>query len=135
MKNLIKSLIIATLAIVAITLPMSAKQKSGAVITFAETTHDFGYIQESGGAVSHEFTFTNTGNKPLIIVSAHASCGCTKPEFPKKPIEPGKSGVIKITYKPKNRPGAFDKIVSVTSNAKTVHLRIRGCVISATSKK
>ncbi|MGM9833035.1 MAG: DUF1573 domain-containing protein [Candidatus Limisoma sp.] len=135
MKNLMKSLIIATLAAIAIALPMSAKQKSGAVITFAETTHDFGYIQESGGAVSHEFTFTNTGNKPLIIVSAHASCGCTKPEFPKNPIEPGKTGVIKITYKPKNRPGAFDKIVSVTSNAKTVHLRIRGCVISATSTK
>ncbi|MGM9841008.1 MAG: DUF1573 domain-containing protein [Candidatus Limisoma sp.] len=135
MKNLMKSLIIATLAVITIALPMSAKQKSGAVITFAETTHDFGYIQESGGAVSHEFTFTNTGSKPLIIVSAHASCGCTKPEFPKKPIEPGKTGVIKITYKPKNRPGAFDKIVSVTSNAKTVHLRIRGCVISATSIK
>ena len=130
-----KNLIIVIVAIFAIALPMNAKKKSGAIITFAETTHDFGYIQESGGAVSHQFSFTNTGTKPLIIVSAHASCGCTKPEFPKKPIEPGKTGVVKITYKPKNRPGAFDKIVSITSNAKTVHLRIRGCVISATSKK
>ena len=130
-----KNLIIVIVAIFAIALPMNAKKKSGAIITFAETTHDFGYIQESRGAVSHQFTFTNTGTKPLIIVSAHASCGCTKPEFPKKPIEPGKTGVVKITYKPKNRPGAFDKIVSITSNAKTVHLRIRGCVISATSKK
>ena len=130
-----KNLIIVIVAIFAIALPMNAKKKSGAIITFAETTHDFGYIQESGGAVSHQFTFTNTGTKPLIIVSAHASCGCTKPECPKKPIEPGKTGVVKITYKPKNRPGAFDKIVSITSNAKTVHLRIRGCVISATSKK
>ena len=130
-----KNLIIVIVAIFAIALPMNAKKKSGAIITFAETTHDFGYIQESGGAVSHQFTFTNTGTKPLIIVSAHASCGCTKPEFPKKPIEPGKTGVVKITYKPKNRPGAFDKIVSITSNAKTVHLRIRGCVLSATSKK
>ena len=130
-----KNLIIVIVAIFAIALPMNAKKKSGAIITFAETTHDFGYIQESGGAVSQQFTFTNTGTKPLIIVSAHASCGCTKPEFPKKPIEPGKTGVVKITYKPKNRPGAFDKIVSITSNAKTVHLRIRGCVISATSKK
>ena len=130
-----KNLIIVIVAIFAIGLPMNAKKKSGAIITFAETTHDFGYIQESGGAVSHQFTFTNTGTKPLIIVSAHASCGCTKPEFPKKPIEPGKTGVVKITYKPKNRPGAFDKIVSITSNAKTVHLRIRGCVISATSTK
>ena len=130
-----KNLIIVIVAIFAIALPMNAKKKSGAIITFAETTHDFGYIQESGGAVSHQFTFTNTGTKPLIIVSAHASCGCTKPEFPKKPIEPGKTGVVKITYKPKNRPGAFDKIVSITSNAKTVHLRIRGCVISATLKK
>ena len=130
-----KNLIIVIVAIFAIALPMNAKKKSGAIITFAETTHDFGYIQESSGAVSHQFTFTNTGTKPLIIVSAHASCGCTKPEFPKKPIEPGKTGVVKITYKPKNRPGAFDKIVSITSNAKTVHLRIRGCVISATSKK
>ena len=130
-----KNLIIVIVAIFAIALPMNAKKKSGAIITFAETTHDFGYIQESGGAVSHQFTFTNTGTKPLIIVSAHASCGCTKPEFPKKPIEPGKTGVVKITYKPKNRPGAFDKIVSITSNAKTVHLRILGCVTSPTSTK
>ena len=130
-----KNLIIVIVAIFAIALPMNAKKKSGAIITFAETTHDFGYIQESGGAVSHQFTFTNTGTKPLIIVSAHASCGCTKPEFPKKPIEPGKTGIVKITYKPKNRPGALDKTVSITSNAKTVHLRIRGCVISANSTK
>ena len=34
--------------------------------TFAVRSHDFGYIKEAKGPVSHTFEFENTGNKPLI---------------------------------------------------------------------
>lgn len=86
--------------------------------SFANKEHDFGYIKEDGGSVSCNFEFTNTGNKPLIIIDAVASCGCTKPEYPKRPIEPGKSGIIKVTYNPVGRPGAFKKDVKVRTNGK-----------------
>ncbi len=100
-------------------------------ITFEDTIYDFGTIAEDGGNVTHEFVFTNTGDAPLMIVSATASCGCTRPSFPKKPVAPGKSDKIKVTYVPAGRPGEFVKSVTVKSNAaknKTVRLKIKGTV-------
>lgn len=100
-------------------------------IEFEETTYDFGTIAEDGGNVTHEFVFTNTGDAPLMIVSATASCGCTRPSFPKKPVAAGKSDKIKVTYVPAGRPGEFIKGVTVKSNAaknKTVKLKIKGVV-------
>lgn len=84
--------------------------------TFKNRVHDFGIIKEDGGPVTHTFEFTNTGNKPLIIVEATASCGCTRPEYTTKPIKPGKKGKIKVTYSPLGRPGAFRKTVKVKTN-------------------
>lgn len=93
--------------------------------------HDFGTIQEANGPVSCTFEFTNTGDKPLLIIDATASCGCTRPEYPTKPIKPGKKGKIKVTYSPIGRPGAFKKTVKVKTNGKerSTTLRIEGTVI------
>lgn len=101
-------------------------------VVFDSTTHDFGTIYESDGPVSCEFTFTNTGDEPLVIISANASCGCTRPEFPKKPIQPGKSEKIKVTYLPAGRPGEFNKTIRVRTSAKrpkSISLKISGVVI------
>jgi len=76
----------------------------GAAIQFAEKAYDFGTIAEQGGPVSHEFEFTNTGDAPLMILNATASCGCTRPDFPKKPVKAGKKGKIKVTYLPRRAP-------------------------------
>ena len=99
--------------------------------TFETKSHDFGTIQEAKGPVSCTFEFTNTGDKPLLIIDAVASCGCTRPEYPSKPIKPGKKGKIKVTFSPIGRPGAFKKTVKVKTNGKerTTTLRIEGTVI------
>lgn len=102
-------------------------------IKFTETAFDFGTIAEKGGPVKHEFVFTNTGSAPLMILTASASCGCTRPEFPKKPVSAGKSGKIKVTFLPDGRPGEFTKTVTVKTNAKDkkqkkVTLKIKGFV-------
>lgn len=99
----------------------SAKKTSGKVsgeakIEFAEKTFDFGKIAENGGDVSHDFEFVNTGDGNLVIFKATAECGCTRPSFPSKAIAPGKSGKIKVTYRPAGRPYGFEKVVTVTSN-------------------
>ncbi len=109
----------------------------GAVATFQNRSHDFGVIKEDGGPVSHVFEFTNTGDKPLIIVEATASCGCTRPEFTTKPVKPGKKGKIKVTYSPLGRPGAFRKTVKLKTNAsdpRAVTLIIEGTVTPAKKK-
>lgn len=79
-----------------------------------------------------EFPFVNDGDTPLVIISATASCGCTQPKYPTEPIKPGKKGVIKVTYLPQGRPGEFDKLIKVRTNAKNgkkVSLKITGVVV------
>lgn len=86
-------------------------------IQFKETAHDFGSIKEENGPVSYQFSFTNKGNKPLILQNVSASCGCTTPEWPRQPILPGKTGTIKAVFDPINREGRFDKNITIVSNA------------------
>ena len=113
------------------------KVKAKAIAMFTEKNHDFGYIKEEKGAVSHDFEFENVGDEPLIILSATASCGCTRPEYPTKPIKPGKKGKIKVTFSPIGRPGPFRKEIRVKTNArnKVVRLHIEGSVIGKDSQK
>ena len=60
---------------------------------------------------------------------AMASCGCTVADFTKKPVKPGESGVINVTYDGTDKfPGHFTKTISVRSNAvsQLVRLTIEG---------
>ena len=125
-----KRFIIAFFAVCMVALGTVAED-TYAQASFEVKSHDFGNITEENGPVSCTFEFTNTGNKPLLIIDATASCGCTRPEFPTKPIKPGKKGKIKVTYSPIGRPGAFKKTVKVRTNGKvsTTTLRIEGTVI------
>ena len=110
---------------------VKAANQNGPEITFKEVNHDFGEIQFKGNG-SYEFEFVNTGNEPLILTQPKSSCGCTVPEWPKQPILPGESNVIKVTYKNTDRPGNFNKYVTVFSNAlvnKEVKLHIKGTVL------
>ena len=71
-------------------------------IAFEETEYDFGMVME-GEKVVHDYKFTNTGEEPLIISNAKGSCGCTVPDWPREPIAPGESGVIKVQFDSKNK--------------------------------
>lgn len=97
-------------------------------ITFEEEVIDYGTI-EKGSDGAREFVFTNTGKEPLIITRAVGSCGCTVPTWPKEPIAPGEKGVMKVKYDTQ-RVGAFNKSVTVTSNATnaTKVVKIKGVV-------
>lgn len=106
-----------------------------ATIKFTTKTHDFGTIQEKDGNVTAKFEFTNEGDSPLLITRATATCGCTTPEHPKKPLRPGEKGEITVTYHAKGRPGTFDKSIYVYSNDtknEKVLLTITGNVVSST---
>ena len=117
MKHSMKRYLLLIVAMIAMTTALVADE-GYAQASFVTKTHDFGVIKETGGPVTCEFEFTNTGRKPLIVIDATASCGCTRPEFTTKPIKPGKKGKIKVTYNPLGRPGAFRKTVKVTTNGR-----------------
>jgi hypothetical protein len=70
------------------------------------------------GDVYKRQEFKNTGNEPLIITNAKGSCGCTVPDWPKEPIAPGATGVIKVRYDT-NRPGPINKSVTISTNVTT----------------
>lgn len=92
-------------------------------IEFDSIKFDFGKLNE-GEKVRHAFRFKNTGNNPLIIADAVASCGCTVPSFPKMPIPPGGSGEILIEFNSANRAGIQKKNVMVISNAQIEHFAL-----------
>ena len=110
-----KSLITLSIAIILGCANLFAK---GAKMEITDASHDFGTIQEAKGSVSHEFEFVNTGDEPLIIISARANCGCTVPKYPKHPIRPGEKGKIQVTYNTAGRPGEFHKEVRIKTNVK-----------------
>jgi hypothetical protein len=100
------------------------------VMTFENMSHDFGTIKEELGSVTYDFKFTNTGKAPLIISNVKASCGCTTPDWTKDPVLPGKTGFIRAVYSTANRPGAFNKSLTITANTEpaTTSLFISGTV-------
>ena len=67
------------------------------VMSFEEEQFDFGEIVQ-GTHVEHVFSFTNTGDAPLVITNARSSCGCTVPEYPREPVAPGESGELLVKF-------------------------------------
>lgn len=102
-------------------------------VEFQKMKHSFGEIQEEGGAAIVNFEFKNTGNTAIKLTDVKASCGCTTPQWTKEAIEPGKTGVVTASYDPMNRPGPFNKSITVNTDATgqtPVILTIDGNVIA-----
>jgi Protein of unknown function (DUF1573) len=94
---------------------LEEEQKLLTTFKFDKEEHFFGKIKlESENDC--EFKVTNTGKQPLIIENVQASCGCTTPQKPDKPIPPGKSDVIKVHFKPSSSGKGIEKTVTVTAN-------------------
>jgi len=90
--------------------------QTNANMVFESMEHDFGKIKEDAGLANFNFNFKNSGSVPLVISAVNASCGCTTPEWSKEPVLPGKSGFIKVSYNPLNRPGSFNKTITIAAN-------------------
>lgn len=125
-----KKILLTTLFLVSVILAVIAQ--GTAEIKFDKTTYSFGSFKETE-KVSCKFKFTNTGNGPLVIHQAIATCGCTVPKYPKEPIKPGESGEITVTYNGAGKfPGYFRKSITIRTNAKDelIRLYIEGDMIA-----
>lgn len=80
-------------------------------VKFASETVDLGKVKV-GNPVTATFTLTNIGTEDLIIENVTPGCGCTKSDYTKEPIKPGKTGKITATYNAA-AVGNFNKAVYV----------------------
>ncbi|MES2567665.1 MAG: DUF1573 domain-containing protein [Bacteroidota bacterium] len=103
-------------------------------IKFEEETHDFGRITQ-GEKVTYGFKFKNTGGANLIISSASGSCGCTIPDYPKKPILPGEEALINVVFASEGKSGIVEKSVTIVTNCEpsTRIIYIKANIIVPTS--
>ena len=90
---------------------MAQDQKPDDVAKFSTEKYDFGKVKQNIPAVCY-FEITNKSDKPLVIENAHASCGCTVPDYQKDPILPGKTAKLKVQYSAAGM-GHFEKGVYV----------------------
>jgi hypothetical protein len=108
-------------------------KKVSDVAKFSTMTVDLGQVKV-GSPVTGTFTVTNVGTTPLIIENVQPSCGCTKSDYTKEPIAPGKNGSITATYNAAV-VGNFNKSVYVKFAGvnEQIGLNIVGVVQAASS--
>ena len=112
-------------------LSVSAQQKTDDIVKVKNDKFDFGKIKQSVTVTTY-FEITNISDKPIVIESATASCGCTTPEYAKEPIAPGATSKIKVGYNA-SAMGSFNKdvFVKLAGVQETKNLKITGEVLDA----
>lgn len=83
------------------------------ILVFVRTTAELGILSEDDAPRSVEFPFRNGGSDPVVITQVKTTCGCTIPEYPREPIRPGDTGIVRVTFHPKGHPGTLHRSVRV----------------------
>jgi hypothetical protein len=88
-------------------------------IELIDSVFHINYKRSMGKSIQHRFVFKNSGENPLVINRPEPSCGCIDIlSYTKRPIKPGENGYIDIIINSdKLKPGFFNKIIGVHSNA------------------
>lgn len=104
--------------------PKAPAQKPMSIIKFEKPIFDFGEITE-GDIIDHDFHFENTGNAPLQILEADATCGCATPEIPFLDIAPGQKGKIHVTYNSVNKEGYETPSITIKTNGAPTYYKLK----------
>ena len=119
-------LVIFFLAIIG-SIDMAAAQR--AVLSVDKTTFKFPPT-EQGVLLEHSYVVTNDGDVPLIISDYTVNCTCTKLVLPERPIAPGESFAVKVTFDTAGKYYYQDKTIGLVTNTKKKHtLRFKVKVI------
>ena len=80
---------------------------------------------KEGILLEHKFKVTNTGTVPLIISDYKVACECTKLILPTKPIRPGETVFIKVTFATTGKSYFQDRIIYLSTNTKNKEEKLR----------
>ncbi len=92
-----KSVFASFIALFLVTAVIGQAKKPSDITKFSSETVDLGKPKVNN-PVTATFTFTNTSNEDVVIETVTPGCGCTKSDYTKEPIKPGKTGTITATY-------------------------------------
>lgn len=100
------------LAVLALALP--------ATIARAEMVLDLKIIpvkpKPEDETIKVDFTFRNTGKKPVKILGLESACSCLSAELDRAVYEPGSSGTGKAEFKVTSFVGKHEKVVTATTD-------------------
>ena len=112
-------------------LAVMAQPKADDVAKFNVEKHDFGKVKV-GTPVTYSFEIKNISDKPLVVETSWASCGCTTPEKIVDPILPGATAQLKVQYNAAAAaPFTKDVYVQFAGIAAPKTVQITGEVLSA----
>lgn len=105
--------------------------KAQADISFDVLSFDFGTVSEGTDTLWHSFIIKNTGSTPLEIKDIKTSCDCTLAEWPKTPIQPGRTAIIRGGFKTEGKSGTFEKnLIIMTNTSPAVNIiTIKGNIV------
>jgi hypothetical protein len=106
-----------TLIIICTFLSSAAVFGQLAELSFDRKVHKFDAVIE-GTPLNHTFTFTNTGDAPLIITKYEVECSCTKVTFPKEPISVGGTGEVTVDFDTTEKSGGQYRKIRLYANVK-----------------
>ena len=100
-----------------------------AELVFDTLVNDIGRISQ-GEQVIAWFDYVNNGEVDLVINQIKAGCGCTIPEWDRKPTPPGEKSSIKVVFNSSGKHGFQNINIAVMSNAEepTINLKLRAIV-------
>ena len=135
-----KKIILALSLFSCIAMSVAAQTGKGSIIVVKPDTVNIGEITLMELNPNHgkvQITVSNSGNQPLILNEVTGCCGTNIMEWPKAPILPGKSGVIKVEFRIEPRLQVISRTVTIKSNAtnnKVVKVPITGVIIEEKAK-
>lgn len=96
----------------------------------ADPTIDLGVLTE-GTARSARFTVTNTGDRPLRLLTSKADCGCTTATLPAEAIAPGASEEVEVLFNGRAPTGPLERHVTITTDGDpaSLVLTITGSIV------
>ncbi len=66
----------------------------------------------------YQFTFKNTGDRPVVITNIRPSCGCLAPMPDKETYAPGETGSIAVTFDRAGLVGEVTRTIAITTDEK-----------------
>jgi hypothetical protein len=117
-----RKLVSGTLALVfllSLSCGKSTPRYEGPHLAFDIAKVDFGTMDQMGEQTK-EVSFKNQGNQVLEIKEVKTSCGCTAALPSDRVIDPGETGILKVTFKSGKSIGDIEKVITVLTNDPTL---------------